>query len=415
MLREFLQKAASVAKRVGVELSSIIIVLGNEAADADSIISSLCLAYIKQQQQVSGNTFYVPVVSIPRSILKLRRETQVLLNLIGLELANLICLEELDIKKLSQDSVLQGIILTDHNLIAGSVESKLQNGASLLVREIIDHHKDAGAYLACKGLARTIAFDNEHNVATVGSCCTLIAELALTTASTLPALYYISVLLQGVICLDTQNMDIRGVGTLRDAAALEGLSVHTAGTVDRDRVFAALRDAKTSPEFWAELNALECLCIDYKQFTQPGGLEVGISSTLLPVQSFLDKADAACHIASFMTRPSLEASMEHSDAVQPLDALIVMSTIYHPLFRRELLIASYDEARLDAFTLFFDASGQAVQLEPLVLHKDGTNRMSIQVSKERLLHIQTFHQRNTKASRKQIAPLVDSFYASFNS
>jgi len=98
MLRSFLQKAAYAAKQplaakisdpAAAATKKITICIGNEASDADSIVSSLCLAYLKQQQHAAAHSAageeeedkaFVPVVSVPRSILKLRRETQLLLR-----------------------------------------------------------------------------------------------------------------------------------------------------------------------------------------------------------------------------------------------------------------------------------------------------------------------------------------------
>ena len=97
MLRNFLQKAAFAVKQpraataldpAAAVVRKIIICIGNEASDADSIVSSLCLAYLKQQQHEAAyaaakegeDKTFVPVVSVPRSILKLRREAQLLLH-----------------------------------------------------------------------------------------------------------------------------------------------------------------------------------------------------------------------------------------------------------------------------------------------------------------------------------------------
>ena len=423
----------------------ITLCIGNEASDADSIVSSLCLAYLKQQQHEGDNKDFVPVVAVPRSILNLRRETQLLLRSVGLELDDLICLDELDLQELSDQSKLQALMLTDHNLLGKCVISKLKGGeaqAATLVECIVDHHKDQGAYPTCAGTSRIIAFDSATNTATAGSTCTLVAELVLQAAPALQtpcesAIQDVSVLLQGVICIDTQNMDTRGVGTARDASALQGLSAKVAGKADRNSTFVVLRDAKSDPAFWNELSALECLCIDYKQFLQATGAEVGIASTLLPVQQFLDKEGSVTQIVQYMARPTLEQPQSSSSAaavdadtdlgsepIQPLELLLVMSTVYQPEFRRELLIASHDEARADALATFLQVAGGAVELEPLPVSlsasasasrsnevgKDG--RLCVTGADGAVLHVRAFYQGNSKASRKQIAPLVHEFYSS---
>jgi len=68
--------------------------LGNEAGDADSLVSSLCYAYRaserdRRAQQVHGSSApaafaHIPVLSVPRGDLALRPETVALLGLAGL-------------------------------------------------------------------------------------------------------------------------------------------------------------------------------------------------------------------------------------------------------------------------------------------------------------------------------------------
>ena len=55
------------------------VVLGNEAADADSLISTLCHAYFKQSC-CSDDELFVPAAGIPREDLVLRRDVQLLVN-----------------------------------------------------------------------------------------------------------------------------------------------------------------------------------------------------------------------------------------------------------------------------------------------------------------------------------------------
>jgi len=354
-----------------------------------------------------------------------------------LELEDLICLDELDLQALADSCALQALVLTDHNLLGACVTSKLRGGAAAaegLVQGIVDHHQDQGAYLAsCPAGAssRVIAFDSGTNMATAGSACTLVAELMLQAAAAAPptpagpaasaALQDIAILLQGVICVDTQNMDACGVGTARDAFALDALEEKVAGKVERNATFTLLRNAKSDPLFWDELTALECMCIDYKQFTQASGAEVGIASTLLPIMQFLEKEDSCAQMAQYMSCPILEGSSSEAGAeaaattIEPLEMLLVMSTVYTPEFRRELLLASFDEEKVDALATFLQAQGNSIRLQPLpmpmpvpVLVADADAAAEAVHG----LHLRVFHQGNAKASRKQIAPLVQQFYGS---
>ena len=118
-------------------------------------------------------------MSVPRNILKLRRETELLLDMVDLGLDDLICLDEVDVRGISKDARLKSIILLDHNLLGECVTNLLAGGeteAADLVEQILDHHEDAGAYSSVVGADRQIAFDAGAKKALVGSACTLVAE-----------------------------------------------------------------------------------------------------------------------------------------------------------------------------------------------------------------------------------------------
>jgi inorganic pyrophosphatase/exopolyphosphatase len=449
VLRVFLRNARSALSRGKVR-----IVIGNEASDVDSIVSSLCAAYLKNNQvilqadsmsSISTDTNYVPVVFVPRSILKLRREAQILLQYVGVDLEDLICLDEIDITTLSERNNLQSLILTDHNSCSRGLVSRFpggENETSTLVEMILDHHKDTGdhkKYLGNKDSVRRIAFDDVNNKATAGSACTLVAELLEEWGHSAPTENYvfpattteeeknkltltlnsglqdISVLLQGGICIDTQNMDPQGVGTVRDEKALTILDKHIADKIDRNTCFHALRNAKYDQEFWERLNVSECLNIDYKQFQQTShgiaSVEVGISSILMPLSNFMKKSEFGKSLDKYMTCPTLDNTAD-TVSTAPLEMLIVMSSVVQPTFSRQLLVASHDKEHLDAFISFLhNESNIILQLEEIKQFEDEktTFNNSIIVG-DKTVYIKCFNQRNSVPSRKQLAPLVQRFY-----
>ena len=79
---EFLESSqasvSNISKGPNDDTSPIHLVLGNEAGDADSIISSLSLAYVNGR---SSDFLNVPLVSIQRSDLPLRRDVVYLLDM----------------------------------------------------------------------------------------------------------------------------------------------------------------------------------------------------------------------------------------------------------------------------------------------------------------------------------------------
>lgn len=126
--------------------SKCILVMGNEACDLDSMISSLVYAYYKH---LSSNEaiLYIPFWQIKREDIELRQECIYLFQSLGLEevLKNVFCLDDLPIlfasvaKKDIFANVI-GAILCDHNKITLEVSENIN------VVAVIDHHVDTQAH-----------------------------------------------------------------------------------------------------------------------------------------------------------------------------------------------------------------------------------------------------------------------------
>ena len=80
-------------------------VVGNEAADLDSIACAIAFAFFERDQT------WVPVVQARRDDLRLRRENLAVLERCGIEASSLCCLDELP--TMSRD---KHVVLVDHNL-----------------------------------------------------------------------------------------------------------------------------------------------------------------------------------------------------------------------------------------------------------------------------------------------------------
>ena len=123
------------------------------------------------------------------------------------------------------------ITLVDHNQLTGALA---QAGLGACVREIVDHHADAGAHAHVVGPLRRISFDPLVRKG-VGSTCTLVAE-ALLAAEDAPAqgapaatgaraghllTPALAQLLLGVVLLDTSCLSSHAdKATPRDHAAV---------------------------------------------------------------------------------------------------------------------------------------------------------------------------------------------------
>lgn len=150
--------------------------IGNDAGDADSIISAITLAYI---ESTCNKNQLTPVVSISKNALAHERpDINLLLQLAGIRDSSgmLLFREDLlgmlgSIMKDAEQSC--AITLVDHNTINKSLRNYKQE---LTVTDIVDHHNDEGLFMdTCSGNHRTIAF--EHDRALVASTTTLVAEM----------------------------------------------------------------------------------------------------------------------------------------------------------------------------------------------------------------------------------------------
>ena len=195
---------------------AVTVVIGNESADADSIVSVIMHAYYLQSLNTNTNPSVVPVASCLRSDFKLRREAQWLLarcvTFDNEGNGDMLFLDEFSgaIEKLREKAAARCLKLTlvDHNAAWGPAAS-LGNA----VHEIVDHHADAGAHPHVTLPLRCISFDVAL-MRGVGSTCTLVGarllalHAARVAAERTPVLdKFMTELLVGVILLDTGNLN----------------------------------------------------------------------------------------------------------------------------------------------------------------------------------------------------------------
>eukprot|EP00752_Nemacystus_decipiens_P010923 g9707.t1 len=363
---------------------------GNEACDADSMCSAICMAFLKQSTAVAaaanadggGEILYVPVMPIPRADLALRREVLVLFGLCGVEPSSVVFADELDLSAVQADGRLR-LTLMDHNAVSGGL-SALGDA----VVEIVDHHKDLEQHPSVQGSARDIAFDATDGWALVGSCCTLVAERMLAQEQEQGSKLLssdVARLLLGVILVDTQNLDTESKrASERDVAAAEQLSSRVSWKTSSpqgrscatpDELFDALRNAKFDPAFWKELSATDCLRYDYKSFhpvgesgegdrggadgdghQEPRPLKFGMSSVLCRLQTLAEKGG---------DRGSAEALAAFATA-RRVDSLAVVTVTLDEQenMKKELLIFTHTKRRCEQMRKHFEGPhGEFLKLE----------------------------------------------------
>jgi len=389
--------------------------MGNEAADADSIISSLTFSFLLHESSNTSNNdandesnLYLPLISIPKEDIALRRDATLLLECCQISIDKLLYLDPPTITSISTSEDLN-MLLTDHNAIRQELQNFSQN-----VTMILDHHQDEHQH---KHLSlpsnRIIAFHNGK--ALVGSTCTLIVEQMREMRKnhhTFTLNWEIAIMLLGTILVDTVNQSqTAGKVTDRDRKVIQYLLQETDWTLfhstypqlfDRNEtttiqpnttlVYNWLSNAKFDIKFWKKLSGHDCLRIDYKNFiaSSPKASisKVGLSSILLPLDDFMSKSDLISSMESFMQK-------------HQISLLGVMSCIIEndtPI--RSMVFFSKDLFLMKSLEKFFMENTQASSLE---CHKQDS---SVKIGE---FHVQTFAQGNPKGSRKQVAPILLEF------
>jgi inorganic pyrophosphatase/exopolyphosphatase len=359
------------------------------------------MAYLRSTKSNSNiNTIHLPIVCVKRKDIHLRRDVELLLQSVKLELSDLICIDDITVasslSSVSTDSDNKiKFILLDHNVASNKVMSlNGNNNIDNLVEEIIDHHVDVGYYPQCSGSYRNIAWNKDTNTAAVGSACTLVGELYISEAEDLLD-SDISTLLMGVISLDTYNMDPKvGKGTSRDKIIYDELQNRCIKDVDRNKLFDKLINAKTDITFWRGLHPSDQLALDYKNFDSVSTV-FGMSSILLPVTEFLNHNDVISVIDKYL---------EKNDD-QVLDILAVMSFVTNPEPTRELLLLSYSESRLNDILTYIETKHSTIELSPIDIDSSIIDKM-----KQKKVYGLAFKQGNLKMSRKQVAPILQQYY-----
>lgn len=400
-----------------IKKNDINFIMGNQAGDADSIISSLALSYVKNldvnDQEESKMKKFLPIICIEKEDLALRRDVVLLLQMAGIvNHESFMYLNDDTFKStvINEDvpHIQKSFTLVDHNKIRSELMKFDQ-----AVTEIYDHHQDEGCHMdSC--VMREIAFENQK--ATVGSTCTVVTEnlmrIFVDSAKKVDGGLGLSLL--GVILLDTMNMSPEAAkGTPRDESAIEfllensdwkTLDAHTMKEVlveanngqvrpDRVKLYEYLRDSKFDRTFWQEMSARDALRIDYKRFEPDtsSGFSFGLSSVLLDSKMILSKPDFCNSALDYMKEVNV-------DMIGVLCMVIVNDTPQ----REIIMFGKQDEMDTLAEYLQNDSSTASLKIAPT---DEGNN---VRLIDEYVM--KTFRQGNPKGSRKQIAPVLLSFF-----
>lgn len=355
------------------------IVMGNEAADLDSMASGIAYAFLLDS--LGKGRFTVPLIPIPSGDFRLRSEAVFVFRKAGLDPGQLIFLDDVNTDQLLDNA--RELVLVDHNRLA----SRFDRHAGKVTR-ILDHHEDEHAH-ACVGPCVGPFVGpgvGQKIIQPVGSTATLVGEAFLREAPDLVD-RCLALLLSGTILLDTVNLDA-GAGrvTPRDRAVAETLLPIC--RLDPAAYFEQIQREKFNT---AGLTTHDLLRKDYKAMDL-GPYRCGIATVLLSLSDW-HRRD-----------PDLASGFRNHAWKRTLDLLISMnaySAAYsgggnRPAFRRDLIVYAREKRLHDRVLRCFDQNG--LDLRPMSQPSLDSGEAAISF----------FHQGNTDVSRKMLIPLLQT-------
>ena len=266
------------------QLDPVTFIIGNQSADLDSIISSICLAYYKFIK--SNEISYLPVLNTTVDIIEGKDECKYFFNYHKISTKDFIFLNELANKSNNEIKFSNAkIFLVDHNKLDDlEVALKFENH----VVGVIDHHQDENEFLnACKNEIRLI--DN-----TIASNSLLISELIMNHEC--PELKdadssLFSALLFAVLA-DTNCMSLtRSRITSRDSVIFDYLVRKSGLNLDDvTKLYSQIDDLRVNNSKNKSIE--EILKSDYKQWTINKfnkTIKYGISSAIIEPRVWIEK------------------------------------------------------------------------------------------------------------------------------
>jgi exopolyphosphatase len=361
-LNAFLTKSRS--SLAGAE--RIHVAMGNEAADLDSMASSILYAFFRSGGGSETAPPVIPLINIPRDDFVLRTEAHYLFRELGLDIAALRFADEIDLETLYQTQRLR-LTLIDHNILAAA-----QARYAGAVEAIVDHHADAGLYQQA----------DPRTIEPVGSAATLVAEAILRER---PALIDAgtATLLLATILLDTVNLDPAAKRVTPKDQHVAARLRPVAGT-DPDALFARLQAEKFNI---SSLTTQDLLRKDYKQW-HSASIRYGISTILTSLETWIAQDP---HFVNGM-----DAFLRSRD----LHCLLAMMAYTDPqqTFRRELAVLVPDPALRDRLVRHLRSTPLDLTPWPLA-GPPPPGRVLL------------FTQGSASESRKTLQPLLHRFFA----
>ena len=418
--RELVRASDSNAKKKTPRAERVTLVLGNEAADLDSVACAISLAYALHEANDDASRAYVPVVCVPREDFSLRADARWLLESVGVDVDALTFGGEIAFGDASGPIVDDRLrlVLVDHNALASA--SEYASFASA-VDAVVDHHEDEKKYPATAAAA----------VVPTGSCATLVAEPLVLDRSALAARSETATrvfretgpptrlragdpraaLLLAAVLLDTQNLNASATRVHARDEAVAPILASLAGTGDP----ASFHDELKRRRFdQSGLSPRDLLRRDYKQWRFEGAenkaWDVGVASFGVPLGNMAGDARA------------IRDACESFARERGVDALALMCAFDDEdekrAFRRQFAICFFDKTGDSDDARFTCASPlQARLVEPggaLSLALGGLEPVADETARDAFGGF-AFEQGDPKGSRKKAQPALAAFFENASS
>lgn len=347
---------------------TIRVVLGNQTCDLDSAVCALVqglLEYVDVKKHDQDDIAVIPVMNIPEKEFRIKTEVVYSLKSHNIPLNLITFRDQIDLQSIQNDANKKlELILVDHHTLSN--EDFALNSS---VIAIIDHRPLDPAW-SWPNISLTIRI--------VGSCATLVARNVLQKNDGILDVQLAS-LLRGPILIDTCNMSPKvHRATVTDFSVLSALEQHGGLTSEtRTETFNKIMDAKTDI---SELTLEELMIKDLKVIN-------GVPLVGFP---FL--------VESFLMRENAKETIEKFGNDRNYDVIILMGQNISD----ELKCVSKDIAVFSTLDnrLALDITVALLSFEAflnLELIKE------IEIEKYKLC---LYRQRNVKATRKQVLPIV---------
>jgi exopolyphosphatase len=367
----------------------VTIVKGSGAADLDSIVGSVCYAYLLDREgRLAG--LISPYLPIPRKDLPLRSEAAYLFDKVGLQWENMMFADDVDLVELLGGREGELVLVDDQgNDLAPALRER--------IAEVIDHHRvfppgeermardhPSGYLLEYPTGVSSNRPLRRRIVEPVGSACTLVAQQILQRKPEILDRQLAALLLAAVL-LDTVNLDPKAGRATDKDREIAGLLIQ-AGSVNPTGLYDELVRARSDV---GALSSNQLLGKDYKE-GRAGAVRFGMSSVPL-LLDFWKRRDRR-----------LGEAFSGFLAEKELDLLVVLLYRHGDEFKRQLVFCGTEEKLVTCVVSHLT--------EPLGLAKisaatdEGEGSQEPRPAGGREAVIRTFTQRERNESRKQIEP-----------